>query len=109
MVTTSKKGAPKPKARRPSPKKADARLVQENKELRRDRDESLEREVATSDILRMIANSPTDLQSVLDEIAERAARLCDAADVVVWRVDGEVRRRVARMASMTMRSSSLCT
>ena len=43
----------------------------------------------------MIASSPTDLQSVLDAIAERAARRCDAADAVVWRVDGKVRRHVA--------------
>ena len=43
----------------------------------------------------MIASSPTELQPVLDAIAERAAKLCDAADAVVWRVDGEVRRRVA--------------
>jgi hypothetical protein len=90
------------KPRSPSPKKAGPKLVRENEELRRDLearnrdlDESLERETATSDILRMIASSPTELQSVLDAIAERAARLCDAADAVMWRVDGEVRRRVA--------------
>ena len=38
----------------------------------------------------MIARSPTDLQSVLDAIAESAAKLCDAVDAVVWRVDGKV-------------------
>src|SRR5262249_54650408 len=57
--------------------------------------EGAEQQAATSDILRMIASSPTDLQSMLDAIAERAERLCDAADAVVWRVDGEVRRHVA--------------
>src|SRR5262245_19782730 len=57
--------------------------------------EGAEQQAATSDILRMIASSPTELQPVLDAIAERAARLCDAADAVVWRVDGEVRRHVA--------------
>jgi hypothetical protein len=49
------------KPRRPSPKKADAKLVRENEELRRERDESLARETATSDILRMIARSPAQL------------------------------------------------
>ena len=62
---STKKSQPKP--RRPSPKKADTKLLRENKELRQERDESLERETATSDILRMIASSPADLQSVLDD------------------------------------------
>ncbi len=92
MSSTKK---PPSKPRRRSPKKADAKLVRKVEELTRERDESLDREAATSDILRMIASSPMDLQSVLDAIAERAARLCDAADAVMWRVDGDVRRRVA--------------
>ena len=58
--------------------------------LRRERDEALEQLAAASDILRMIARSPTDLQPVLDAIAESAAKLCDAADAVVWRVDGGI-------------------
>jgi signal transduction histidine kinase len=57
--------------------------------------QALEQQTATSEILRLIASSPTELQPVLDAIAERAARLCNAADAVVWRVDGEVRRHVA--------------
>ena len=73
------------KPRRPSPKTADAKLIRENGELRRERDESLEREAATSDILRMIARSPAELQPVLDAIAERAARLCDAEDAAIFR------------------------
>src|SRR5262249_15584591 len=34
---------------------------------------------ATSDILRVISSSPTDIQPVFNTIAERAVRLCDAA------------------------------
>src|SRR5262249_50886319 len=45
--------------------------------------------------LRMIARSPTDLQSVLDGIAERAARLCDAEDAAIFRLDGNFLRLVA--------------
>lgn len=97
------------KSQAASPKKADAKLAREVKELKRDLeqrnralDESLEREAATSEVLRMIANSPMDLQSVLDAIAERAARLCDASDAVVWRVDGQVRRRVAHFGPIPM-------
>src|SRR4029434_7142531 len=57
--------------------------------------QALEQQTATSEILRVIASSQTDFPRVLDAIAERAARLCNAADAVVWRVDGEVRRHVA--------------
>src|SRR5262244_2349568 len=90
---STKKSPSKP--RRPSSKKADAQLVRENKELKFERDGLLEREAATSDILRMIARSPTDLQSVLDGIAERAARLCDAEDAAIFRLDGNFLRLVA--------------
>jgi two-component system, NtrC family, sensor kinase len=97
---STKKSPSKP--RRPYPKKADAKLTREVKELKRERDGLLEREVATSDILRMIARSPTDLQSVLDGIAERAARLCDAEDAAIFRLDGNFLRLVAHFGPIPM-------
>jgi GAF domain-containing protein len=102
MASATKKDSTKSKAepRRPVVKKSQPKQAQNIQSLRRALDESLEREAATSDILRMIARSPTGLHPVLDAIAERAARLCDAADAVVWRVEGEVRRRVAHFGSI---------
>ena len=97
---STKKSPSKP--RRPSPKKADAKLVRENKDLRRERDESLEREAATSDILWMIARSPTELQPVLDAIAERAAKLCEAEDAAIFRVDSNSYRRAAHFGPVPM-------
>jgi hypothetical protein len=35
------------------------------------------------------AATGTNLQSVMDAIAQNAAELCDAVDAVVWRVDGK--------------------
>ncbi len=43
----------------------------------------------------VIASSPTDLQPVLNVVAENAARLCDATDVAIWRADGEILQSVA--------------
>ena len=44
---------------------------------------------ATSEILSVIASSPTDLQPVLDALAESAARLCESFDSAIYRLDGE--------------------
>jgi len=55
-----------------------------------ERDESLERETAIGEILRVISASPSDVQPVLDAVMERAARICEApfADIVL--ADGAV-------------------
>ena len=105
MVTTTKKSTKKTKAKPPTslPKKSRSKQTQATEELRRERDEALEQFAAASDILRMIARSPTDLQPVLDAIAESAAKLCDAADAVVWRVDGDVFRPVSHFGAVPTR------
>ncbi len=62
--------------------------------------EGQEQQTATSEILGVIASSPTDIQPVLDAIAQTAARLCEATDALIDRVDGDVLRRVAHYGSM---------
>ena len=57
--------------------------------------EALEQQTSTSEILRIIANSATDLQPVLDAVAENAARLIDAQDAIIHRLDGDVLRDAA--------------
>ena len=52
----------------------------ENVRLFNELKESLEQQTATSEILGVIASSPTDIQPVMDVVAENAARLCDATD-----------------------------
>ena len=48
----------------------------ENVRLFQELKESLEQQTATSEILGVIASSPTDIQPVLDAVAENAARAC---------------------------------
>jgi len=72
-----------------------ARLFRELAARNRDVTEALEQQTATSEILRAISGSPTDVQPVFDIIAERAVKLCDAEVSVVSRVDGAVIRLAA--------------
>ncbi len=67
----------------------------ENVRLFQELKESLEQQTATSEILGVIASSPTDIQPVLDAVAENAARLCEANDTLILRIDGEILKRAA--------------
>ena len=67
----------------------------ENVRLFRELKESLEQQTATSEILGVIASSPTDIQPVLNAVAENAARLCDATDAQISRVEGDFVRQWA--------------
>ena len=60
-----------------------ARLFNETKE-------ALERQTATTEVLKVISESQTDVQPVFDVIAERAARLTGADYGWVLRFDGEL-------------------
>src|SRR5262249_10497850 len=61
----------------------------ENVRLFQELKESLEQQTATSEILGVIASSPTDIQPVLDAVAATAARLCEAGDAQIFRIEGE--------------------
>ena len=60
----------------------------ENVRLFNETKDALERQTAISEILRAISASPTDVQPVLDAIAENARRFCAAEDATVNLVEG---------------------
>ncbi len=76
-------------------KESYAGLEQKVEDRTRELTESLEQQTATSEILRVISSSPTDIQPVLDAVAENAARVCAAHDVSIMRVEGDVLMVVA--------------
>jgi GAF domain-containing protein/CheY-like chemotaxis protein len=62
--------------------------------------QALEQQTATSDILSVISSSPTDIQPVLDAVAQSAVRLCDSIDAVIFRVDAGSLRLVAHYGAI---------
>ncbi len=72
-----------------------AAIAIENVRLFNATKEALEQQTAVAEILRVISSSPTDVQPVLDAIAERAAQLCDASAASMYLTDGDTLRHLA--------------
>ncbi len=100
----NKKHSKKSKApsRRPAAKKSSSKPEQKLETLRRELAEALEQQTATSEILRVIASSPNNLQPVLDVVVENAARLCDANDAHIRLIEGTVIRLVASCGPISL-------
>ena len=83
------------------------RLFQELQVRNRALTESLEQQTATAEILSAISSSPTDLQPILDAVAQNAGRVCDATDALVLRVDGAFLQLVANYGDMRGRATRI--
>ena len=75
-------------------------IALENVRLFQELKDSLEQQTATSEILGVIASSPTEIQPVLNAVAENATRLCEAKDVSIGLVEGDVLNVVASYGMM---------
>jgi signal transduction histidine kinase len=67
----------------------------ENVRLFNQTKESLDQQTATSEILRVISDSPSDVKPILDSVAGRASRLCEATAAAIYVLEGETLRRAA--------------
>jgi GAF domain-containing protein len=71
------------------------RLFKELEARNRELTEALEQQMATSEILRVISSSPTDLGPVFETIVDSAVRLCDGLFGSLFRIEDELIHLVA--------------
>src|SRR6185503_14488082 len=83
------------------------RLLQELQTRNSDLTVALEQQTATSEVLRVIASSPTELQPVLDALIANAVKLSGATKGHVRQLDGEFHRVVAHYGESPERISFL--
>jgi GAF domain-containing protein len=69
---------------------AQAVIAIENTRLLSELRQSLEQQTATSEVLRVISSSASDLRPVFEAIAHNSVNLCGATYGIVFRFDGEI-------------------
>jgi hypothetical protein len=72
----------------------------------RERDEALEQQRATANVLEVISRSAFDLQAVFETVVESSARLAgaDRTRAFIYRFDGELLRLAAAFNALTGRA-----
>ena len=102
LTTRARKQTKAPKGGRRTPLPGQkAEIARLSRELL----EAHEQQRATSEILDVVARSRTDIQSVLDNVCQSAAQLCEAYDAAIWQPEGERLLLVAHHGPITQTKS----
>src|SRR6516165_2547711 len=94
--TVKRPSAPK-NVRRPSVSAGHETIVGR---LTRERDEALEQQRATAEVLKIISASRTELEPVLEVVVRSAARYCKADDVTLFELEGQDLREAAHWGTL---------
>lgn len=79
----------------------------ENARMFNETREALEQQTAISEISRVTTESPTDVEPVLDSIADHAVELCDAASASIFLIDDDLLRHVASRGTLVEQAKDI--
>ena len=80
---------------------ADHKTQSDVAQLTRERDEALEREKATAQVLRIISSSPGELERVFQAMLKNATRICEANFAALFRFEDGAVRAAAMLGGTT--------
>ena len=89
-----------------NPSAADHKTQFDVAQLVRERDEALEREKATAEVLRVISSSPGELEPVFQAMLGNAVRICEASFGALLRFEGGAWRSAAMLVTQDPSRSS---
>jgi len=83
------------------------RLFEAEQANKRELQESLEYQTATSEVLNIVSRSPAQIETVMDAIAEVAARVCRPCHAGVLMLDGDMLRAAAKPQGVLLPSAPM--
>ena len=100
QAALNQRNAPRSAVRRIHPVRQEtevARLTRERDEALERLSEALEQQTATSEVLRVVSSSPSELEPVFQAMLENATRVCGAKFGILFRYEGGLFHQAASL------------